>query len=44
MKIFCFSLSPFQDTSAAVETTNVDVENVCFYKTKINECNEVTYC
>ena len=43
-RFFRFPLSPFQDSSTAVETTNVDVENVCYYKTKINERDEVTYC
>ena len=38
------TMSTFQEKSTAVETTNVDVENVGYYKTKIIEGDEVTYC
>ena len=41
---FLFPLPPFQDSSTAVETKNVDVENICYYNTKIIEGDEVTYC
>ena len=43
-RFFVSHLSLFQDSSTAVDATNVDVENVCYYKTKINERDEVTYC
>ena len=43
-RFFVFHLSLFQDSSTAVDATNVDVENVCYYKTKIIEGDEVTYC
>ena len=41
-RFFVFHLSLFQDSSTAVDATNI--ENVCYFKTKIIEGDEVTYC